>query len=109
MHKAVCDGRPCRPGEGNRRGYTHWKQPYQPPDEAHVRSLSKKTPHSPTGPQYDSLVSAARSAAGSEDENAQVAGVERFRQALRIQRSLEDQADILHWYHFIMVSVPLKA
>jgi hypothetical protein len=35
--------------------------------------------------------------------------VQRFRQALRIQRSLEDQADILHWYHFIMVSVPLNA
>lgn len=35
--------------------------------------------------------------------------VERFRQAMRIQRSLEDEADILHWYHFIMVSVPLNA
>jgi hypothetical protein len=35
--------------------------------------------------------------------------VQRFRQALRIQRSLEDEADILHWYHFIMVSVPLNA
>lgn len=33
--------------------------------------------------------------------------VERFRQAMRIQRSLEDEADILHWYHFIMVSVPV--
>lgn len=35
--------------------------------------------------------------------------VQRFRQALRIQRSLDDEADILHWYHFIMVSVPLNA
>ena len=33
--------------------------------------------------------------------------VENFRQAMRIQRSLEDQADILHWYHFIMVVVPV--
>jgi hypothetical protein len=33
--------------------------------------------------------------------------VENFRQAMRIQRSLEDQADILHWYHFIMVAVPV--
>jgi hypothetical protein len=33
--------------------------------------------------------------------------VERFRQAWRIQRSLADQADILHWYHFIMVAVPV--
>jgi hypothetical protein len=32
--------------------------------------------------------------------------VENFRQALRIQRSLEDEAEILHWYHFIMVAVP---
>ena len=35
--------------------------------------------------------------------------VQAFRQALRIQRSLEDEADILHWYHFIMVVVPLNA
>lgn len=35
--------------------------------------------------------------------------VQRFRQALRIQRSLEDEADVLHWYHFVMVSVPLNA
>jgi hypothetical protein len=33
--------------------------------------------------------------------------VQRFRQAMRIQRSLEDEADILHWYHFIMISVPV--
>ena len=35
--------------------------------------------------------------------------VQRFRQAMRIQRSLRDQDDILHWYHFIMISVPLNA
>ncbi len=35
--------------------------------------------------------------------------VQRFRQALRIQRSLADEADILHWYHFIMVAVPVNA
>jgi len=35
--------------------------------------------------------------------------VQRFRQALRVQRSLDDQADILHWYHFIMVAVSLNA
>jgi hypothetical protein len=32
--------------------------------------------------------------------------VENFRQAVRIQRSLEDEAEILHWYHFIMIAVP---
>ncbi len=35
--------------------------------------------------------------------------VERFRQSMRIQRSLEDADDILHWYHFIMVAVPGNA
>lgn len=35
--------------------------------------------------------------------------VENFRQAMRLQRSLEDDDDILHWYHFIMVAVPLNA
>jgi hypothetical protein len=33
--------------------------------------------------------------------------VETFRQTMRIQRSLEPEADILHWYHFIMVAVPV--
>ncbi len=31
---------------------------------------------------------------------------ENFLQTMRIQRSLEPEADILHWYHFIMVAVP---
>ena len=35
--------------------------------------------------------------------------VENFRQAMRLQRSLEDADDILHWYHFIMVAVPHDA
>jgi hypothetical protein len=35
--------------------------------------------------------------------------VEQFRQVMRIQRSLEPAADILHWYHFIMVAVPRGA
>lgn len=33
--------------------------------------------------------------------------VENFLQTMRIQRSLEPEADILHWYHFIMVAVPV--
>ncbi len=33
--------------------------------------------------------------------------VEHFRQSWRIQRSLVDDATILHWYHFIMVAVPV--
>lgn len=33
--------------------------------------------------------------------------VQRFRAAMRIQRSVEDEADILHWYHFVMIAVPV--
>jgi hypothetical protein len=33
--------------------------------------------------------------------------LEQFRQAWRIQRSLKDEDEILHWYHFIMVAVPV--
>jgi hypothetical protein len=33
--------------------------------------------------------------------------VQRFRQAMRIQRNLVDDADVLHWYHFIMFAVPV--
>jgi hypothetical protein len=32
--------------------------------------------------------------------------VEQFRQTLRLQRSLKDADDILHWYHFMMFAVP---
>lgn len=35
--------------------------------------------------------------------------IEKFRQLMRIQRSLLDADDILHWYHFTMVAVPLNA
>ncbi|MGA0844660.1 MAG: hypothetical protein ACO3RT_10980 [Arenicellales bacterium] len=35
--------------------------------------------------------------------------VEKFRQLMRVQRSLYDEDDILHWYHFTMVAVPLNA
>lgn len=35
--------------------------------------------------------------------------VQRFRHGLRIQRSAEDEADVLHWYHFTMVAVPAGA
>ena len=33
--------------------------------------------------------------------------VQNFLQTMRIQRSLEPEADILHWYHFIMIAVPV--
>ena len=33
--------------------------------------------------------------------------VTRFRHGLRVQRSLADEADVLHWYHFTMVAIPV--
>ena len=64
-HKAVCDGsRPCRPGEGNLRGYRMWGQPYIH-REAWVQSKSRRMPHSPDPPEahYAALVRAARGVA----------------------------------------------
>ena len=61
MHKTVCDGRPCRPGEGNLKGYAHWKQPYEPPAEGIVKTLSKRPVHEPTREHYASLIDAATS------------------------------------------------
>ncbi|MFZ9652053.1 MAG: hypothetical protein ACO3A8_01775 [Steroidobacteraceae bacterium] len=35
--------------------------------------------------------------------------VTRFRHGMRLQRSAADRADVLHWYHFIMVAIPEKS
>jgi hypothetical protein len=35
--------------------------------------------------------------------------VEQFKQLMRVQRSILDEDDILHWYHFTMVAVPADA
>ena len=67
MHKVVCDGRPCRPGEGNLVGYKHWSMPWEPPP---ITGLSKTAPHGwgngAAFPEehYRHLVSAASSAVG---------------------------------------------
>ena len=45
-HTTVCNGRPCRPGEGNMKGYTMWSQPYEH-REAYVQSRRRKRPHEP--------------------------------------------------------------
>lgn len=42
MHKVMCGDRYCRPGEGNIKGYEHWKQPYEPPSE---EGLTRNLPH----------------------------------------------------------------
>ena len=57
-HKTWCDGRPCRPGEGNPT-VTHGENPYEtagPPD------FIKTPPHTPdpSAPHYASLVEVAR-------------------------------------------------
>uniref|UniRef100_A0A7S0L4Y5 Nucleotide-diphospho-sugar transferase domain-containing protein n=1 Tax=Coccolithus braarudii TaxID=221442 RepID=A0A7S0L4Y5_9EUKA len=58
MHRTVCEGRPCRPGEGNLKGYHHWSQPYEPPsDEGKIR-------YAPFGVgDYAPLISRARAVA----------------------------------------------
>ena len=57
LHRAICDNRPCRPGEGNLVGYEHWKQPYELPSAA---SLAKRPPHGPASPLYAELVTVAK-------------------------------------------------
>ena len=57
LHRAICDNRPCRPGEGNLVGYEHWKQPYELPSAA---SLAKRPPHGPASPLYSELVAVAK-------------------------------------------------
>ena len=69
-HATTCDGRPCRPGEGNLkhvreetpRGwrYKQWTQPYIH-RESWVQSRSRKQPHEPDPlGKYASLVGVAR-------------------------------------------------
>lgn len=45
-HTTSCNGRPCRPGEGNLKGYKMWSQPYEH-REAYVQSRRRKRPHDP--------------------------------------------------------------
>ena len=59
-HTTVCNGRPCRPGEGNLKGYSMWFQPYEH-REAYVQSRSRKIPHQPDPTTtYADLVREAR-------------------------------------------------
>ena len=58
--KTVCDGRACRPGEGNAQGITHGSNPFD------FRGGSiKSTPHEPdpASPLYAPLAAAAKDAA----------------------------------------------
>lgn len=75
-HVTQCDGRACRPGEGNmkhsmektRTGewrFKQWTQPYEH-REAYVQSRSRDVPHAPDAAHYAGLVSVAkRVAAGN--------------------------------------------
>ena len=60
-HAIECDGRPCRPGEGNLKGYRFWGQPYIHREEF-VQAQSRRPPHQPEPWQtsYGALVRVAR-------------------------------------------------
>ena len=72
-HTTVCNGRPCRPGEGNlkhsmektRSGesrFKQWTQPYEH-REAYVQSRSRHPPHGADAEHYGGLVAVAKSVA----------------------------------------------
>lgn len=58
-HATVCDGRPCRPGEGNMKGYQMWFQPYEH-REAYVQSRSRRMPHWPDEAHYADAIREGR-------------------------------------------------
>ena len=65
-HKTVCNGRACRPGEGNTRHardsrgvFKQWEQPYEH-REAFVQSRTRRLPHQPDEAHYSELVREAR-------------------------------------------------
>lgn len=60
LHKTDCNGRPCRPGEGNIQGYAQWSQPYEPTSEEVIQSKSKRPVHQPTAELYGGLITVAR-------------------------------------------------
>jgi hypothetical protein len=72
-HTTVCDGRPCRPGEGNlkharnKRGvFEMWQQPYEH-REAEVQSKGRRPPHPPDpATHYAGLVAEARRVASGK-------------------------------------------
>ena len=59
-HRTLCNGRLCRPGEGNLDGYKMWSQPYIH-REAWVQSRLRRWPHPPDPERhYSDLVRHAR-------------------------------------------------
>ncbi len=59
-HSAVCaGGRPCRPGEGNTKGYKMWQQPYE--HREHFVQTRRREP--PANPDYSALLAAAKAVA----------------------------------------------
>eukprot|EP00322_Chrysochromulina_rotalis_P018224 CAMPEP_0115839308 /NCGR_PEP_ID=MMETSP0287-20121206/6186_1 /TAXON_ID=412157 /ORGANISM="Chrysochromulina rotalis, Strain UIO044" /LENGTH=395 /DNA_ID=CAMNT_0003292879 /DNA_START=57 /DNA_END=1244 /DNA_ORIENTATION=+ len=58
-HSTICADHPCRPGEGNLKGYKMWGQPYIH-REAWVQSRLRHWPHTPDPQHYTSLVKQAR-------------------------------------------------
>ena len=60
-HSTVCNGsRPCRPGEGNLKGYRFWGQPYIHRED-YVQSRLRRPPHEPNPKEeYARLCAIAR-------------------------------------------------
>ena len=60
-HSVVCnDSRPCRPGEGNLKGYRFWGQPYIHMED-YVQSRLRRPPHEPNPKaEYARLCTIAR-------------------------------------------------
>ena len=62
-HELVCGDHPCRPGEGNLKGYRHWGQPYLH-REGYVQTRSRRAPHPPNpSTHYAALVRVAQDVA----------------------------------------------
>jgi hypothetical protein len=83
MHTTVCGDHTCRPGEGNLKGYAHWKQPYESPP---LTGLTKYAAHG-WSPRAGA---AARSAFPSDKYTSLVAAAQRVQQRQFVAMTVAD-------------------
>ena len=73
-HATTCSGRPCRPGEGNMKGYQMWSQvssrPPQPEPEPEPKPEPEPEPEPSLGPRSPTLTSRARTVQPYEHREA---------------------------------------
>ena len=73
-HATTCSGRPCRPGEGNMKGYQMWSQvsshPPQPEPEPEPKPEPEPEPEPSLGPRSLTLTSHARTVQPYEHREA---------------------------------------